>query len=130
MIQSSVFESNHLGQKLFLTAALAQWPFSIKMICWIHRHLRKVDCSRYISWQKNSLWQEQALVAGTKKQAAWLGSLAGWIDVPALTGNIFIVITNSTNRTKQARLARPLIFPPKIRYLTVAFFNKDDMLDP
>ncbi len=36
------------------------------------------------------------------------GRQAGWIEVPALIANIFVVATNGTNKTKQDRLAWPL----------------------
>ncbi len=68
-----------------------------------HRYLREVDCSEHISSQKIHCNKTRALVwaqnrqAGKIMQEGWQGRQPKWINVPAITANIFVAATNRTN---------------------------------
>ncbi len=82
---------------LFVVASVALWTH--------HRYLRKVDCSRCISWLK-ILFKRQALVATTTKQPGPTALPAYLLHrVPATRACslklIFVVAPNRTNKTKK-----------------------------
>ncbi len=70
----------------------------------LHRYLRKVDCSSHISLQKihfsksaNSGHIDKTKKAGQIIERSTKTRQASWVNVPALTANIFAAATNRTN---------------------------------
>jgi hypothetical protein len=75
-----------------------------------HRYLRKVDCSKYFSWQ-NICFKERAIVVGTKqsRQRDKAGGLTRQTIQVSKSACFNVAATSSINKTKQGSQYMPLI---------------------